>query len=66
MNRRAPWTLTERIDRTMGESLGQCAGRERGGTEGFYIRSSREEENQKQADGWTGRADLNCVTCLRD
>lgn len=39
---------------------------ERGGIEDFYTKSSREEEKQKQADGWTGRGDLNCITCLRD
>lgn len=27
VNRRGPWTLTERIDRTVGESLGQWTGR---------------------------------------
>lgn len=27
LNRRGPWTLTERIDRTVGESLGQWTGR---------------------------------------
>lgn len=54
MNRRAPRTLTERIDRTVGESLGQCAGRERGGMEGFYTKSSREEENQNKQMGGPG------------
>lgn len=38
----------------------------RGGLEDFYPTSSREEEKQKQADGWTERGDLNCITCLRD
>lgn len=54
MNRRGPRTLTERIDRTVGESLGQCAGRERGGMEGFYTKSSREEENQNKQMGGPG------------
>lgn len=54
VNRRGPRTLTERIDRTVGESLGQCAGRERGGMEGFYTKSSREEENQNKQMGGPG------------
>lgn len=63
---KGPRLLTERIDRAVGESLGQWTGGARGGLEDFYPTSSREEEKQKQADGWTERGDLNCITCLRD
>lgn len=54
VNRRGPWTLTERIDRTVGESLGQCTGRGESSIEDFYTEASREEEKQNKQMGGQG------------
>lgn len=57
--------VPDREDRQNGGGEFRVVDRE-GREEDFYTKSSREEEKQKQADGWTERGDLNCITCLRD